>query len=268
MKNKSFTLIELLVVIVIIGILAGIIIVSVSSSISKANFAKGQAFSSTVRNGLLLNLVSEWSFDNLTQSAGTVLSADTSIEDEWGNYDGLSKGTLIVKDGSDCIKGKCLSFDGSTGYVLIPTFNIGNLATVSFWAKSSAYNGRMSFSFNADNYTAGPDFYFISSGLLWNTGDGGGNPFTNSSIPNSDWHHFVVVNDENSNARLYIDGSQIGTASYRSVKTTNNTFFIGKYDNNGYHFNGIIDEFNVFDALLSSSQVKELYAYYSNLASK
>ena len=41
MKTKSFTLIELLVVIVIIGILAGVIIVSTSSSISKANFAKG-----------------------------------------------------------------------------------------------------------------------------------------------------------------------------------------------------------------------------------
>ena len=36
MKTKSFTLIELLVVIVIIGILAGVITLSVSSNISKA----------------------------------------------------------------------------------------------------------------------------------------------------------------------------------------------------------------------------------------
>jgi len=49
MSNKSFTLIELLVVIVIIGILAGVIIVSVSSSINKANFAKAQSFSNTVQ---------------------------------------------------------------------------------------------------------------------------------------------------------------------------------------------------------------------------
>ncbi|MGI6341031.1 MAG: type II secretion system protein [Minisyncoccales bacterium] len=39
-KNKSFTLIELLVVIVIIGILAGVIMISTSSSIQKANIAK------------------------------------------------------------------------------------------------------------------------------------------------------------------------------------------------------------------------------------
>jgi len=63
-KNKSFTLIELLVVIVIIGILAGVIMISTSSSIDKANFAKAQTFSNTVQEELLLNLVSEWTFDN------------------------------------------------------------------------------------------------------------------------------------------------------------------------------------------------------------
>ena len=43
-KQKSFTLIELLVVIVIIGILAGVIMISTSSSIDKANFAKAKLF--------------------------------------------------------------------------------------------------------------------------------------------------------------------------------------------------------------------------------
>ena len=77
-KRKSFTLIELLVVIVIIGILAGVIMISTSSSIDKANFAKAQAFSSTVQNELLSNLVSEWTFDN----------ASSIGEDTWGNNHG------------------------------------------------------------------------------------------------------------------------------------------------------------------------------------
>ena len=126
----------------------------------------------------------------------------------------------------------------------------------------------MAFSFNGDNYASGPDLYFQADLINWNTGDSQSNSFTNSSYPNSDWHHFVVINDENSNAQLYIDGTKIGTAAYRSIKTTNSTFFIGKYDNSGYYFDGIIDEFNVFDTPLSYSQVKELYAYYSNLALK
>ena len=78
--NKSFTLIELLVVIVIIGILAGVIIVSTSSSINKANLAKAQSFSNTVQNELLLNLVSEWTFD------------EGGAQDTWGNNDGTVSG--------------------------------------------------------------------------------------------------------------------------------------------------------------------------------
>ncbi|MDD4358215.1 MAG: prepilin-type N-terminal cleavage/methylation domain-containing protein [Candidatus Pacebacteria bacterium] len=63
MKNKSFTLIELLVVIVIIGVIAGVIMVTVSSSVSNATFARAKAFSSNVQNSMLLNSVSEWTFD-------------------------------------------------------------------------------------------------------------------------------------------------------------------------------------------------------------
>ena len=126
----------------------------------------------------------------------------------------------------------------------------------------------MAFSFNGDNYASGPDLYFQADLINWNTGDSQNNSFTNSSYPNSDWHHFVVVNDENSNARLYIDVTKIGTAAYRSVKTTANTFFIGEFDTLNHNFNGTIDEFNVFNTPLSTGQVKELYAYYSNLASK
>jgi prepilin-type N-terminal cleavage/methylation domain-containing protein len=53
-KQKSFTLIELLVVIVIIGILAGVIMISTSSSIDKANIAKVKVFEESVQNNLAI----------------------------------------------------------------------------------------------------------------------------------------------------------------------------------------------------------------------
>ena len=266
MKNKSFTLIELLVVIVIIGILAGVIMISTSSSIDKASFAKAQAFSSVVKEELLLSTLSEWTFDNLSQGAGTTLPADTVIEDEWGNYNGLSKGNAIVMSASGCVKGKCLDF--SSDWIEVPNFSIGNSATVSFWAKSSSYyNGVMPFSFNGDNYSYGPDLYFTGSFINWNTGDSNTNYIVNTGLPDSNWHHFVLVNDEFSGAWLYIDGAKVGrTASYRSVKTTLNNFYIARFDNGGYYFNGLIDEFVIYNTPLSAKQVKNLYAYYSNFA--
>jgi len=63
MNNKSFTLIELLVVIVIIGILAGVIMISTSSSIDKANIAKLKVFEESVANNLAANMVSRWKLD-------------------------------------------------------------------------------------------------------------------------------------------------------------------------------------------------------------
>ena len=70
-KNKSFTLIELLVVIVIIGILAGVIIVSTSSSISKANIAKVKVFENSIQNELGANMVSRWKLDEIVGTITT-----------------------------------------------------------------------------------------------------------------------------------------------------------------------------------------------------
>ena len=111
--NKSFTLIEILVVIVVIGIISSFIIVGLSSVSDKANIAKGQAFSNSLRNSLLMNLVSEWKLDEGTGS--------TTL-DSWGSNTG-TLGTSTIGDAAeptwttDCVSGKCLSFDGTDDYV-------------------------------------------------------------------------------------------------------------------------------------------------------
>ena len=131
MKTKSFTLIELLVVIVIIGILAGVIIVSTSSSINKANFAKAQAFSNTVQQELLLNLVSEWTFD------------EGNAEDSWGNNEGTVYGAIYQNKASrNCVYGGCYSFDGSD-YIDCgnnSSLNIADEITISSWIKLDSFD--------------------------------------------------------------------------------------------------------------------------------
>jgi len=83
--NKSFTLIELLVVIVIIGILAGVIMISTSSSIDKASIAKVKVFSEGFSNSLAANMVSAWDADHVDK---TTSAPSWRLTDEWGSNNG------------------------------------------------------------------------------------------------------------------------------------------------------------------------------------
>ncbi|MFA5368644.1 MAG: type II secretion system protein [Candidatus Paceibacterota bacterium] len=70
--NKGFTLIELLVVIAIIGILSGLIIVSMSSATRSANDARVQAGADQMRSAAMLYAISH---SNLFNANGTTAIA-------------------------------------------------------------------------------------------------------------------------------------------------------------------------------------------------
>ena len=265
MKNKSFTLIELLVVIVIIGILAGVIIVSVSSSINKANFAKAQAFSNTVQQELLLNLVSEWTFD------------EGGAEDTWGNNDGVVTGaTYQNKSTGNCVCGGCYSFDGTNDYIdfgdiLSPSRTEDR--TYSFWVNLKAYNGTIFSTGNLSYYKGGFSIFrplnLSTNYFSYELNDSPYNFNFNCSIPLNNWIFFVITtnpNNLNINFKLYKDG--ILKDEQTKVLATGNqaraSFKLGAQTNGvpGIvidFLNGFIDDFRVYDAILSTAQVKQQY---------
>jgi len=262
-EQKSFTLIELLVVIVIIGILAGVIMISTSSSIDKANFAKAQAFSSTVQNELLSNLVSEWTFDNSFNLG----------EDTWGNNHGTlynfanpATSTSGLASANECVFGTCLKFDGTDDYI-----NCGNtvilkpkIMTIGLWMYRLEGNGYI-FSFGAyggagsSGYHLMPNFFAIFK----IKGDSGickssiGNNYTNQ------WTYLVGLYD-GSTVKFYQNGQEVGTETSCAGQIIYNTSSVKTaigamgYSNMGY-FNGLIDDVRFYDAALPSSQIKQNY---------
>jgi len=122
--KQAFTLIELLVVIAIIGILSGLIIVSMGGITSSATVAKAQVFSNSLRNALMMNLVAEYKLDG-------------NANDNWGGRNGTLHGTTTVSSG--CPQGTCLSFNGSSDYVNFSdndaVFNFGSKMTAMIWVK-------------------------------------------------------------------------------------------------------------------------------------
>jgi prepilin-type N-terminal cleavage/methylation domain-containing protein len=275
-KRKSFTLIELLVVIVIIGILAGVIMVSTSSSISKANLAKAQSFCSIVNNELLLNLVSEWTFDEGPTSSG--LATNNDVKDLWGSNNGdITSHAPNILTGSDCIFNKCLQFLGSTSYVTYSdsdSLDIENAITISAWIKTTSTAQQIIAQKSANStfvdpwrlyaLLVTPESSILKVRLSLSTGVVGtqiqlkGN--TNVSL--NEWHYIVGTWSSGKNAKIYLDGkddNSTGLAFNNLIGKNNEPFRMANSPTNTERFYGNIDEVRLYNRALSLSEIKQKY---------
>jgi len=261
-KQKSFTLIELLVVIVIIGILAGVIMISTSSSIDKANFAKLKVFSESIKNDLMLNLISEWKFEE--GDVGQIVSV-SQVKDSWGrnNASGLY-GQQVIRD-NDCVSGKCLDFNGENNSINFDNKNDlmqileNHTFTYEIWANLRTYGDLVGFRGYAPKW--GYSLIVTNTGTLalnyQNDADWKNIP-SDFTFPKNKWNHVVLVFDyPKREALFYLNGeiSPKGANYYTSSSATR--FSIGQQ---GWSFpTGLFDEVRVYNAALSSSQIKQNY---------
>ncbi len=271
-KNKSFTLIELLVVIVIIGILAGVIMISTSSSIDKANIAKSKVFAESIKNNLMLNLISEWKFDNGMVDATPLAS---EIIDSWGINNAVQvTGDIKFKAEKECINGTCVFFPGVAGNCISfgnpPSLQPHNADySIEFWYKAVAagysYIAILDKGNGNSSTNDGYHFWLDSTGtsITYNSGSGAvntGSIFLNTSLNN--WHHVFLTNDRDVGFTFYLDGKSFFTSKNSSLDTIGETYplFMGRVQWVGdMPYNGYIDEVRIFGAALSSSQIKQNY---------
>ena len=255
-RQKSFTLIELLVVIVIIGILAGVVMISTSSSIDKASIAKVKVFEESVRNNLILNLVSEYNFDD---------SSDP-YKDSWGT----NNCSMVVPQGvaypelksDNCVSKNCLNFLNIGMYDSGSYLNCGflsnatNIWTLELWIRSYD-SGRMPLAL-------GKATIYSVSGIAW-----GGDMWYPGigSIYDNKWHHLIFTYSSNNlinnnNVFAYIDGNLVAQGS-KAWNAINGPIYIGKgygwEDKNGYPYKGLVDEIKIYNSYFSQSQIKQNY---------
>jgi prepilin-type N-terminal cleavage/methylation domain-containing protein len=276
----AFTLIELLVVIAIIGILSGLIVITMSGATQKATIAKAQVFSNSLRNALALNLISEWKFDELTAA-----TEGASIQDTWGggntgtlstNSDGLDK----IRTGTDCVSGSCLSFDGTNDYVYVSGSDAttSNLAitgaiTLSAWVKF-AYTGTAMYNILArgadgnSNGNYGYGFWRRVTGNLIQFSTCSTTTrdvlSSTSGINDTNWHLIIATWDGTTNTdgkKIYIDGVLSGqkTSTISAIGQPAYQFRIGRDSLNAEPLNGSIDDIRVYNEAIPTSQIQEQY---------
>jgi len=254
MNNKSFTLIELLVVIVIIGILAGVIMISTSSSIDKANIAKSKVFEESVQNNLAANMISRWKLDEVIETNKT--------PDAWGSNTGTLYGTNglpQLRPASECVTDQCFRFDGVDDYI-----NCGNDSSLDLMNMNE---------FSLSIWVKTPGTYLLSRGgsgtngsyLIYYSGNsfifkGGASTDTNINIKAyNNWQHIVLTYNRVTNLlNSYNNGvltKEIIKDYTKGVNTSTSRFGTG----DGYYFNGLIDDLRIYNAVLSSAQIKQNY---------
>ena len=252
MKDKAFTLLELLVVITIIGILASIVVVSMSGSTDSATIAKGKTYAQQIHALLGSNAVGVWNFD---EGVANTCSATADVCDisGYGNHGTFYGDTQFV---SSDIDGYALSFDGSGDYVqtsLNRKFSTSMTALAWFKFEGSCAGGYASIIGSDDgNFCIDKD---TGQNYLGVEDDEWYHP-VNKNICDEKWH-FVAYTRNVNQGKLYVDSELQWTHTFGTL-ISDSDFFIG-WEYTTLYWNGLIDEVRIYSETLPATEIQKHY---------
>jgi len=267
--NKSFTLIEILVVIVIIGIISGFIIVGMAGVSDKANIAKGQAFAGSLKNSLMLNLISEWRLDE---------TSGTTAKDYWdsnnGTWDGVAGAYTSPswRTASECVSNGCLAFDGTDDYVdcgINDSLKAPNELTIGAWVNLVSYDSHWrGIMATREDWGTGIAFWLNQTGNIYFSAAGTHYNFS-TVVPLNKWKYLTVTFSlANQEIITYMDGVASAPQSRSSALpnfpiTRIGIQAVGVYPLGYAQWNGKIDDVRLYNVAIPSSKIQE--NYYSGL---
>jgi len=271
-KKLAFTLIELLVVIAVIGILSGLIVVSMNGVTNKATIAKAQIFSNSIRNALMLNMVAEWKLDQVD------FPSIAKTPDSWSFFTGTLEGSSgtnnlpkLTTDG--CVYGNCFDFDGQDDRISVSNdsnLNMTSNLTIEAWIKPTRldvnYQGILIKSIGGYGY----HFMTFSSsyidkicphariGGVWNS------TCISPSLTLNKWNFVAWTYDYLVGSKCYVgteytSNSNKGSISYES----DGDLYIGYGRYGSQWFNGLIDNVRIYKETISGEVLND--HYYSGL---
>jgi hypothetical protein len=225
---------------------------------------------------------------DISQDANAQLPSDVDLLGYWDFNEGAGGNAfdksqfgntgVLMQDTSwrAGISGTGVEFDGVGDRVVIPnTAPIDGLGstyknlTFSFWAWPQV-SGASAFLFS--KYESGTDKFglvVLTDGQVrFDIGYNGAaatHTFTDTNVDGDDqWYHFALVIDAtNAVVKLYINGilhpDEYAMGSYASAFENAADFAIGATDTGSAPYNGYIDEFRIYDRVLTELEVQALY---------
>ena len=199
-------------------------------------------------------------FWRLGESSGTTAVASGSGND--GTYSAagvtLGKAGALIGD-SD----KAVSLDGTAGAIQETSGGgvpVGPAArSLEIWFKTSTASSQPLFNSGSAGSLTQFSVYLVSDEIQVLDGADTLTYTASGSLSDGNWHHLVVTYDGSTSVRVYVDGTQAGSAQATSsaLDTTldSSGLELGE-DNSGGFFNGTVDEVAIYSSALSLSKVE------------
>ena len=208
--------------------------------------------SSFVSADLTEDLISYYKLDETT---GDVI-------DSHGTNDGTNNGATRGVTG---IINNAFDFDGNNDYINLNSGSVStddlsltNDFTICAWIKPDSVSGTFNIlgKRNSDNY----QFVFrIANGGISLLTTGGNIFYSTETITTGSFQYVCVTRDNDGDTIFYADGSSVYSESSLSISHINTNVRIGNDETGNFPFNGIIDEVGIWERVLSSDEISELY---------
>ena len=163
--------------------------------------------------------------------------------------------------------GQGLYFDGTNDALVLPSFELGGVMTISFWGKIQQFqnwdtimdfaNSSTSENLKINMNDAGSEVREMVFQMKTANGDRYvGEPFW---VLN-EWVHLALTVDSNATIRLYRSGSLIATESGADFASqiSRSQHLFGKSTYNANHTKGMVDEIRFYDRAIQAREVAEI----------
>ena len=244
-----------------------------SPDIAPSNFISGQggSFSMTPSSGLAINNNSSSANFGTISPAGSTAGTYAITYTIGSNSTTKNVTSTNVLAPSTTTNTSTLSFNGTNSFIDTNSTVLNGLSkvTISFWLRTSNVNqnGHM-FGNRTSNSGLAMQFYTNNTAYIYINNET--KTFTTSSyFINNTWHNFVLIFDgslgTNDRLKAYVDGNLITFSSVSSTTllTSTSNLILG-YSPNAAYFDGLLDEFAVWDTILTSCDITGIYEASSN----